>query len=400
MSAEVKAKVKVGIIGLGAIGGGVHIPILHENDQVEVVGVCDVVREKADKFAAELNTRAFYDAADLFEQSGLEAIIIAVPHYDHTAIAIDAFRRGIHVLCEKPIAVHVNDAKKMISAYEQAKAEQPDLIFGIMFQERTLPFHRKLKEITESGELGRLMRVTWVNTKWFRSQFYFDSGDWRATWAGEGGGILTNQCPHNLDLYQWLFGMPSHIHGFAHIGKYHNIEVEDEVTAYFEHENGMIGHFIVTTAESPGTNRMEIVGEYGNLIFENNKIIINKGRASMINHIHETPTKFENIETWYTEVPVKLHVPHNHPFVIQRFISAIQSGDESLLIAHGTEGINGVTLANGIMLSSFMKQTVELPLDADAYEAKLNELIKSSKYIKNTVLNGTEEDMKDSFSKA
>lgn len=393
-------KLKVGIVGLGAIGGGVHVPILKGLDRVEVVGVCDTVKEKADKYGAELQTQAYYHVVDLFDESGLDAIIIAVPHYDHTAIAIEAFERGIHVLCEKPIAVHVNDAKAIIAAYEKAKAKKPDLIFGIMFQERTLPFHRKLKEIVASGELGRLMRVTWVNTKWFRSQLYFDSGDWRATWAGEGGGILTNQCPHNLDLYQWLFGMPSHVHGFAHIGKYHNIEVEDEVTAYFEHENGMIGHFIVTTAESPGTNRMEIVGEFGNLIFENDKIIINKGRASMIHHIHDTPTKFENIETWYTEVPIKLNVPHNHPYVMERFISAIESGDESLLIAHGTEGINGLTLANSIMLSSFNKTTIELPIDADAYESKLQELIKSSKYQKNTIASIVEEDMSSSFSKA
>ena len=156
-------------------------------DNVELVGVCDIDREKADKFAADAGSTAYYNHMDLFEQSGLEAVIIAVPHYDHTVISVDAFARGLHVLCEKPLAVHVNDAKKTIAAYEKAKESNPNIVFGMMFQERTLPFYKKLKDIVDSGELGRLTRVTWINTAWFRSQAYYDSGDWRATWAGEGG---------------------------------------------------------------------------------------------------------------------------------------------------------------------------------------------------------------------
>src|SRR5262249_47188654 len=161
-----------------------------------------------------------------------------------------------------------------IDAYENAKQQYPDLQFGIMFQERTYAHYRKMKEIIDSGELGQLTRATWINTKLFRSQAYYNSGGWRATWAGEGGGILTNQCPHTLDMYQWLLGVPLRITGHAHIGKYHDIEVEDEVTAYFEHENGMIGHLIVTTAELPGTNRFEIVGENGKLVLEDGKILL------------------------------------------------------------------------------------------------------------------------------
>jgi predicted dehydrogenase len=297
MSAQ--KKVKIGLVGLGNIGR-THIRYLSTMNNIELVGVCDTVREKADQYAADCNTNAYYSHIDLFNESGLEAVIIAVPHYDHTTISVEAFERGLHVLCEKPLAVHVNDAKKSIAAYEQAKRINPKLMFGIMFQERTLPFYIKLKEIVDSGELGRLTRVTWINTAWFRSQSYYDSGDWRATWAGEGGGILTNQCPHNLDTYQWLFGLPARISGHAHIGKYHNIEVEDEVTAYFEHENGMIGHFIVTTAESPGTNRFEIIGENGKLVYENEKLILYKNRISMLQHLQETKNGFENVESWYT----------------------------------------------------------------------------------------------------
>ncbi|HET6872878.1 MAG TPA: Gfo/Idh/MocA family oxidoreductase, partial [Sporolactobacillaceae bacterium] len=224
-------KLKVGLVGLGNIGR-THLNILSNLENVDLVGICDVFKERADELAAKHETTAYYNHKELLENSGLEAVVIGVPHYDHKVVAIDSFAHGIHVLCEKPLAVHVNDARETIEAYERAKKKHPDLVFAMMFQERTLPFYSKIKEIVANGELGRLMRATWINTAWFRSQSYYDSGDWRATWAGEGGGILTNQCPHNLDFYQWVFGLPKRISGHASIGKYHNIEVEDEVTAY------------------------------------------------------------------------------------------------------------------------------------------------------------------------
>jgi len=389
-------KIKMGLIGLGAIGAGTYIPILRNHERVEVVGVCDTVTEDADRYASELNTHAYYSYEDLFDKSELEAVIIAVPHYAHTPIAIEAFKRGLHVLCEKPIAVHVNDAKKMVDAYEEARLIKPDLIFAIMFQERTYPFHRKLKDLIEGGELGRLTRVSWINTQWFRSQLYYDSGGWRATWAGEGGGILTNQCPHNMDLYQWLFGMPERVHGVAHIGKYHHIEVEDEVTAYFEHANGMIGHFFASTGETPGTNRMEIVGEYGKLLLEGNKLTFYRNRSSMLQYIHESKNKFGGVESWYTEIPVDQDQPTSHPVVFEGFIHSIHLG-ESELIARGVDGMNGLTLANAIMLSSFTGQTIQLPMDADVYEAKLKQLADESRYVK-TIRDAQEEDINGSFS--
>lgn len=373
-------KLKIGLVGVGNMGSG-HLKHLKEFNNVEVVGVCDIVKKKADKYALEANTKAYYNHHDLFENSGLEAVMIAVPHYDHTPISVDAFNKGLHVLCEKPIAVHINDAKKTTIAYEKAKVNNPDITFGIMFQERTLPFHKKLKDIIDGGELGKLLRVTWINTQWFRSQTYFNSGGWRATWAGEGGGILTNQCPHNLDLYQWLFGVPTRVSGHVNIGKYHNIEVEDEVSAYFEHDNGMIGHFIVNTIESPGTNRLEIVGENGNLIYENEKIIFNRNRESILKFCMETKERFGRVECWPTEIPVNKDQPQGHKIVIEKFVNRVLNNDGDL-IAEGTEGSKGLSIANAIMLSSFTKNVIDIPFNADEYEEKLKELIKTSKFIK------------------
>ena len=390
-------KFKIGLVGLGNIGAGTHARILKDSKYTEVVGVCDIVKDKADQIALELDTTAYYNYLDLFEHSALDAVIIAVPHYIHTPVAIEAFNRGLHVLCEKPVAVHVNDAHKMMEAYERASVKNPKLIYALGFQERTLPFHKKIKDIVDSGELGKLLRVTWINTAWFRSQAYYDSSDWRATWVGEGGGILINQCPHNLDLYQWLFGVPDRISGFVNIGKYHDIEVEDEVTAYFEHNNGMIGHFIVNTAETPGTNRLEIVGEFGNLVYEKDALVFYRNRKSMFEFSKESKESFGKLECWYTEIPVNQDQPCNHPLVFDRFAQAVLNGGGEL-IAHGSEGVKSLIIANAIMLSSFTKRAIEIPFDAVEYENKLEELKKDSKHTKK-VQSFVSVDMSASFTK-
>ncbi len=390
-------KVKLGLIGLGNIGSH-HANYLKDMENVELVGVCDIIPEKADHFARECHTRAYYTHQDLFRDSGLEAVIIAVPHYDHTPIAVEAFQQGIHVMCEKPVAVHVNDAKKMMAAHEQGRKTNPNLQFGLMFMERTHPWYSKIKDVLDSGELGRLTRVTWINTAWFRTQAYYNSGGWRATWAGEGGGILTNQCPHNLDMYQWLFGVPARISGHANIGKYHDIEVEDEVTAYFEHQNGMVGHFIVTTAESPGTNRLEVIGENGKLVYENKKLVFYRNRISMIKFLNESSESFPEVENWYTEIPIAKAGDNPHRTVTEVFVQAILDPQKKL-VAYGSEGINSVMIANGIMQSSFSGRMVSTPIDADAYEAKLKELAQTSRFVKKTSNAPTSADIDKSFNR-
>jgi len=371
-------KVKVGVVGIGNIGSH-HLRYIQTLPQAELVAVCDMDQDRADKAAEASGCKAYYNYEDMLENSGLEAVVIAVPHYAHVDVAIDAFlEKGVHVLCEKPITVHVNGAKKMLASYEKSKAKNPDLIFALMFNERTWPHYRKIKDVLTGGELGKLVRVTWINTAWFRSQAYYDSGGWRATWEGEGGGILTNQCPHNLDMYQWLFGMPEKVNGFAKIGKYHDIEVEDEVTAYMEHSNGMIGHFIVSTAECPGTNRMEIVGENGTLVYEKEKLTFYRNRESMLEYSKTTTNRMAPVENWETNIPIKYENMKNHQEVTEKFLDSILSGNVDL-IAHGHEGLNPVMLANAIMLSSFEERAVKLPMDGDAYEKKLQELIAASK---------------------
>ncbi|MCY0901279.1 MAG: Gfo/Idh/MocA family oxidoreductase [Firmicutes bacterium] len=369
---------QMGVIGLGNIGRQ-HVHNLSHMQRVTLAAVCDIDTGRAQEFAAQTGARAYSSVDAMLQQAKLDAVIVAVPHFDHVTAAIAAFEQGVHVLCEKPLAVHVGDGQKIIAAYETARRHHPNLRFAMMFNERTFPAHKKIKEIVAGGTLGRLVRATWINTRWFRTQAYYDSGSWRATWAGEGGGILTNQCPHNLDMYQWLFGLPTRVQGHAHLGKYHAIEVEDEVTGYFEHEGGMVGHFIVSTAESPGTNRLEIVGELGRLLFEDGALTLQANEVSMITYSQESKDVWGGVKSSSRAIPIEQGDASSHGVVTEQFVAAILDG--SPLIAEGVEGLGAVTLANAIMLSSFTGQMVELPLDPKRFEVELQARIDAGKKV-------------------
>jgi predicted dehydrogenase len=292
------------------------------------------------------------------------------------------------VLTEKPLAVHTLDGYKMIAAYQAARARNPKLKFGIMFQQRTYGFWQKIKAMIDSGELGKLMRTTWIITDWFRSQTYYDNGGWRATWKGEGGGVLLNQCPHNLDLYQWFVGLPKRVSGQVAIGKYHHIEVEDEVTAFFEYENGMVGHFITTTAESPGANRLEIVGENGQLTFEDGRLRFFRNEMSTLKFIRESTSMWDRVPGDVEEIPYEHHGEAGHRIILENFANAIQHGDT--LITPAVDGIRPLALGNAIMYSSFLGRPVELPFDNAGYASQIRRRARASTFQKNVRLVGPE----------
>lgn len=368
--------VKLAIVGVGNMGRA-HARDVHDLPQTELVAVCDVVEKNVQETAVSYQVPSYTNYHEMLNNEELDGVIIATPHYDHPPMTIAAFERGLHVLVEKPIAVDVQNGRKMFAAYHNAQATTPNLAFGAIFMQRTYGHYRKIKDLIDSDELGKLIRTTWIITDWFRPQVYYDSGGWRATWAGEGGGVLLNQSPHNLDLYQWFVGMPNRVTGFANFGKYHNIEVEDEVTAYFAYDNGMIGHFITSTAESPGTNRLEIVGEKGKLIFESGKITFYRNRQSAFTFIKEATGPFDKVENWQIDVPYTHHGRPGHKEIIANFANAILHNEP--LIAPAVEGLNSVMLANAILLSSWNNETVSLPLDGQTYAQKLQELIDSSR---------------------
>ena len=368
-------KVKLGIVGLGNMGK-VHVRHVMDLPNTDLVAVCETNGDKLQAANVDASVPSFKDYRQMLDSAALDGVIIATPHYDHPDMSIAAFERGIHVLVEKPIAVHVNEARRMIDAYHSFRRQMPELVFAAMFMQRTWGHWRVIKSMIDQGELGRLIRCSWIITNWFRTQYYYDSGDWRATWKGEGGGVLMNQCPHNLDLYQWLVGVPSRIHGFASFGKHHHIEVEDEVTAYLEHEDGMVGHFITTTGESPGTNRLEITGENGKLVYENDEIVFFRNQWSSIKQLRESQKGFDKVPCQREIVEFEHHGKQGHELVITNFADAIIKGSD--LIAPAEEGLNSIMINNGIILSAHKRQTVSLPIDGDEFANLLQRYIDES----------------------
>jgi len=368
--------VRLGIIGLGNIGK-YHAEYLlnHKVTRAELTAVADPLAP-LDRYAAQ-GLKTFADGAQLIRSGAVDAVIISTPHYQHTTFGIAAFEAGLHVLVEKPISVHKADAERLLAA-----AKRTALIFGAMFQLRTEPRYVKIKRLIDAGELGQLVRASWIMTDWYRTEIYYASGGWRATWKGEGGGALLNQCPHNLDILQWLCGMPARVRGFCQWGRYHQIEVEDNVTAYLEWSHGATGVFITSTGEAPGTNRLEIAGTRGKLVLEHNRLTFTRNETDMIAFSRAAQSGFARPDVWNVEVPFD-NAPAQHATLTQNFVDAILDGTP--LIAPGQEGRHSVELANAMLYSSLIGQTIDLPLDGAAYERKLQDLVATSKFEKKVV---------------
>lgn len=367
-------KVKLGIIGVGNMGSGHCINIMNgECPEIELVAIADR-KESRRQWAEETLPKSvsiFTEGSELISTADVDAVLIAVPHYQHPILAIEAFNKGLNVMCEKPAGVYTKAVREM-----NAAAEKSGKVFGMMFNQRTNCVYRKMHELVHGGELGEIRRVNWIITDWYRTQAYYDSGAWRATWAGEGGGVLLNQCPHNLDLIQWICGMPNKVQAFLHEGKWHNIEVEDDVTAYLEYPNGATGVFITTTGDAPGTNRFEITLDGGKLVCENDKLTLYKLSEKISSHLVSCKQGFEKPECIVSEVETDGKNPQ-HIGVLNAFAANILRGEP--LIAQGYEGINGLTLSNAMHLSSWLGHAVDIPFDEDIFLAQLNKRRASSR---------------------
>lgn len=371
-------KVRFGIIGVGNMGRAHAFSLLNEVKGAELTAVCDISPERLEWAAEQLPEQVlrFSTAEELFTSGSIDAVLIATPHYDHPPLAIEALKHGLHVLIEKPAGVFTKAVQEMNDA-----AAQSDRKFGIMYNQRTNPLYKKLKELIASGELGEIRRTNWIITDWYRSQSYYNSGGWRATWAGEGGGVLLNQDPHQLDLWQWTTGMmPKRVRAFCQFGKYRNIEVEDDVTAYVEYENGATGLFITTTGEAPGTNRFEITGDNGKIVVEEGSLTFWRLRTPEPEFNATYTGGFGQPECWKCEIPVDKSNGGSHQGILRNFTNAILHDEP--LIAPGEEGIRGLTLSNAMYLSAWTDNWVELPIDADLFHEHLMEKVRNSTFKK------------------
>lgn len=382
-------KVRLGLIGLGNIGQH-HAGYLSAGkvSRAELVAVSDAV---AGKLTAFKSLKVFTDGEELIRSGLVDAVIIATPHFQHTTLGISALEHGVHIMVEKPVSAHKADAERLIETHKK----NPQLAFAGMFQLRAEPRYLKIKHLIDSGELGQIVRMSWIMTDWFRTEAYYASGGWRATWKGEGGGVLLNQCLHNLDMMQWLLGMPQRVRGFCQLGRFHNIEVEDNVTSYLEYGNGATGTFVSSTGEAPGSNRFEIIGTRGKLILENDQLQFIRNESDMIEFSKAAGLGFAKPEVWNVTIPFT-NAPNSHCVLMQNFVNAILDGEK--LIAPGSEGIHSVELANVILYSSLEDRTIELPLDSKAYAKKLDQLISESK-LEKKVVEVSNEDFTRSFNR-
>jgi predicted dehydrogenase len=381
-------ELRLGIIGLGNMGQ------FHANaiaagkiTDCHLAAICD---PDGRQLVRHSPARGFLSSSELINSGEVDAVLIATPHYSHTTIGIEALDAGLHVLIEKPLSVHKADGERLLAAHRGQKQ-----VFAAMFNQRTDPSYLKLREMIRDDELGTIRRINWIVTHWFRTAVYYASSSWRATWAGEGGGVLLNQSPHQLDLWQWLFGMPTKVRAFCQFGRYHEIEVEDDVTAYFEYENGTTGILITSTGEAPGTDRLEIAAEKGRVIIQNDRFHWTQNEVPMSKFSKESPDGFAKPEASEMEIPIVGHGGQHHE-VLQNFVNAILYGER--LIAPAEEGIYSVELANAMLFSSDTEMTVSLPLDAQLFEHWLSDKIKSSSFSK-TDVHGSDASLAD-FSKS
>lgn len=384
-------KVRIGIIGIGNMGSN-HARNLIKGEVPggKLAAVCDISPDRLNWAKNELGegVQLFDDAEALFASGCVDAVIIATPHYYHPPLAIKGFEHGLHVLVEKPAGVYTRQVRQMNEA-----AQKSGKVFGIMYNQRTNPLYQKLRELIQSGELGELKRTNWIITNWYRSQSYYNSGGWRATWAGEGGGVLLNQDPHQLDLWQWTCGMPKKVMAFMSFGKYHDIEVEDDVTAYVEYENGATGVFITTTGEAPGTNRFEVAGDRGKIVIEDGTLTFWRLRESEREFNRRYTGGFGEPECWKCEIPIKGEFTQ-HVGIMRNWVESITKG--TALLAPGIEGINGLQISNAMHLSAWTGNRVDIPVDEDLFYEKLQEKIKTST-CKKKVAEATTLDVKGTY---
>ncbi|QHQ62898.1 Gfo/Idh/MocA family oxidoreductase [Anaerocolumna sedimenticola] len=371
-------KVKVGIIGIGNMGSG-HCNTLLSNQvpEMELIAVADLKESRRNWAKENLpeSVMIFENGDVLIEAKVCDAVIVATPHYDHPRLVMKTLEYGQHALSEKPAGVYTKQVRQMNEA-----AAKSNLVFAMMFNQRTNHVYRKMYELVHGGTLGAIKRVNWIITDWYRTQAYYNSGEWRATWEGEGGGVLLNQCPHNLDLLQWICGMPNKVQAFCHNGKWHDIEVEDDVTAYLEYPGGATGVFVTTTGDAPGTNRFEITLEKGKLVCEEDKLTLFELETSEREYCYSATEGFKKPEGHDVILETDGKNPQ-HVGVLNAFAGKILHGTP--LVAEGTEGINGLTLSNAMHLSSWINKPVELPFDEELFLTELNKRRADSKLKKN-----------------
>lgn len=361
------SNLRLGVIGLGNIAQQ-HINNIIEQRvaQCRVTALCS---RQPSELTSALQLRHFERYQDLIDSGECDAVLIATPTFSHAAIGAYALQAGLHVMMEKPIGLSVQEGERLCAL------QKPGQQFALMLNQRTDPLFIAMRDCIQGGELGQITRCHWTMTNWFRPEIYFQVSDWRATWQGEGGGLLVNQCIHNLDIFQWLCGMPEKLTAFCRFGRYHDIEVEDEATAYLQYANGASGVFVGSTGEAPGVNRLDIIGEKGSLHFDGVGLMQTKNTPATRQFSRDTLDTFGMPESSTRDITPDRAV-NQHSVVMTNFVNAVLHDEP--LIATASEGLYSLAMANAMLLSTWENRPIDFPLDSGVYQRALNQRLANS----------------------
>ncbi len=372
---------KIGIIGFGALGS-FYARMISKEHRVEGLAlgaICDIDPAKREQARQLYPDACVYESIDqVLLDKKCDFISIAVPHYLHPALTIQALEAGMPVVVEKPAGIVPKYVKEMNAVADK----HPQVPFGIMLNQRTNPIFKRVHEITSSGELGRLRQFVWVSRQ-FRTQKYYDSGSWRATWGGEGGGVLVNQAPHQIDLMQWMFGMPERVFATTNMGFRRNIAVENDVCAQFVYSNQATGVFITCTHDIMGEDRLTAVYDRGRIrVLDSRRLeierLVDDEEKLGTEYSDEALNDLRKMNKLYTtEIIEKENDPFansEHAKLFKAFVDHLNN-PEKPMVAKGVDGINGVLLASAIQLSGWLKEPVNVPVDDEVYLKELNKRI-------------------------
>lgn len=358
--------VRLGVIGLGNIAQQ-HI----ENVMSGAAGRCQltaICSRTPSEFAEKYGVQHFAKPMELIQSGLCDAVLVATPTFNHCEIGLQVLEAGLHLMMEKPLGLSIAEGELLVE-------KQHSQIFALMLNQRTDPLFKAMHDCIAGKTLGAITRTQWTMTNWFRPEIYFQASDWRATWKGEGGGLLLNQCIHNLDIFQWLCGMPASLRGFCQFGRYHDIEVEDEATAYLQYENGATGVFIGSTGETPGVNQLDVVGDKGTLTYDGERLSLALNTPSTSEYSRSTREMFGMPAVEVTDITPNRQV-NQHGLVLANFADAILDG--APLIAPAIEGINSLALANAMLLSTWESREITFPLQSKTYQSALDQRLSAS----------------------
>jgi len=360
--------IRIGVVGLGNIAQQ-HIKNVLEGHvrHAKLTAICS--RSESD-YTRSLGVAHFTDYRELIASRLCDAVVVATPTYSHLDVGAAVLDAGLHLMMEKPMGLSIAEGEELV-----ARANRSGAVAALMLNQRADPLFLRMREIVVSGDLGDLIRINWTMTNWFRPEVYFQVSDWRATWRGEGGGVLVNQCIHNLDILQWICGMPSSLRAFCRFGRFHDVEVEDDVTAYLEYDNGATGIFVGSTGEAPGNNRFEIIGDSGSLVFDGKTLTVSRNEVSTAQFNRETREMFGMPGSSSEPLSIDRAV-NQHAILLSNFVESIRN-DESL-IAPLDDGLSSLAIANGMLMSTWTDSKVDFPIDAVEYSRLLQQKIESS----------------------